>query len=224
MPALLWSWLVLAGPGPVPDGAFNGAPNFPWPTRQSFFPFTFRCRSSPSFQMSNASTLRPVLRSLLAGSLFAGRVQARIVGKSVPEFRTTADTVVHVGDTLRLGRGTLATGEFQYVYVPANVFTGSPQVNFSSPLSNLTLRVKDLRFQQSKNDGNKTVAVVKANILNGCVDFDAAESAGELVPANTRRAAVSAAAVPASAAPVQSTADELLKLKKRYDQKVLTKA
>ena len=68
------------------------------------------------------------------------------------------------------------------------------------------------------------MAVVKANILNGCVDFDAAESAGELVPANTRRAAVSAAAVPASAAPVQSAADELLKLKKRYDQKVLTKA
>ena len=174
--------------------------------------------------MSNASTLRPVLSSLLAGSLFASPVQARIVGKSVPEFRTTAGIVVHVGDTLRLGRGTRATGEFQYVYVPANVFTGSPQVNFSSPLSNLTLRVKDLRFQQSKNDGNKTVAVVKANILNGCVDFDAAESAGELVPANTRRAAVSAAAVPASAAPVQSAADELLKLKKRYDQKVLTKA
>ena len=76
--------------------------------------------------MSNASTLRPVLRSLPAGNLFAGQVQARIVGKSVPEFKTTAGTVVHVGDTLRLGRGTRATGEFQYVYVPANVFTGSP--------------------------------------------------------------------------------------------------
>ena len=161
---------------------------------------------------------------LLAGSLFAGRVQARIVGKSVPEFRTTAGTLVHVGDTLRLGRGTLATGEFQYVYVPANVFTGSPQINFSSPMSNLTARVENLRFQQSKNEGNKTAAVVKANILNGCVDLDAAKSAGEIVPANPRRAAVSAAAGPASTAPPLSTADELLKLKKLYDQKVLTKA
>ena len=139
---------ALAGPGPVPDRAFNGAPGAHSPTRQSFFPFTFRCRSSPCFHVTTFSTLRPVLLSLLlAGSLFAGRVQARIVGKSVPEFRTTAGTLVHVSDTLRLGRGTRATGEFQYVYVPANVFTGSPQVNFSSPLSNLTLRINDLRFQ-----------------------------------------------------------------------------
>ena len=167
--------------------------------------------------MSISSTLRPVLRSLPAGNLFAGQVQARIVGKSVPKFKTTAGTIVHVSDMLRLGRGTLATGEFQYVYVPANVFTVSPQVNFSSRMSNLTVRVKDLRFQQSKNNGNKTAAVVKANTLNGCVDFDAAKSAGEIVPANPRRAAVSAAAGPANTAPPLSTADELLKLKKRYD-------
>lgn len=174
--------------------------------------------------MSTFSALRPVLLSLLAGSLFAGPVQAQIVGKSVPEFKTTAGTVVHVGDTLRLGRGTLATGEFQYVYVPANVFTGSKQINFSSQMSNLTVRVKDLRFQQSKNYGNKTVAVVKANTLNGCVDLDAAESAGELITTNTRRAAISAAVAPASTAAPLSTADELSKLKKLYDQKVLTKA
>ena len=62
--------------------------------------------------MTNFSTLRPVLLSLPAGNLFAGQVQARIVGKSVPEFRTTAGTAVHVGDTLRLGRSTLATGKF----------------------------------------------------------------------------------------------------------------
>ena len=104
--------LVLAGPDPVPDRVFNGAPNFPWPTHQSFFPFTFRCWSSPSFQMSVSSTLRPVLRSSLAGSLLAGRVQGQIVGKAVPEFRTTAGTFMHVGDTLRLGRSTLATGKF----------------------------------------------------------------------------------------------------------------
>ncbi len=177
--------------------------------------------------MNNFSTLRPVLLALLAGSLSAGRVQAQIVGKSVPEFKTAAGTVVHVGDTLRLGRGTLATGEFQYVYVPANVFTGSPQINFSSQMSNLSVRVKDLRFQQSKNYGNKTVAVVKANTLNGCVDLDAAESAGELITANTRRAAVSATVPVPTAAPAGaalSTADELLKLKKLYDQKILTKA
>ena len=157
--------------------------------------------------------------------LVSASVQAQIVGKSVPEYKTAAGTVFHIGDTLHLGRGTLATGEFQYVYVPANVFTGSKQINFSSQMSNLTVRVKDLRFQQSKNYGNKTLAVIKANMLNGCVDLDAAESAGEIITANTRRAAVSAAGQASSGAGVQlSTADELLKLKKLYDQKILTKA
>ena len=62
--------------------------------------------------MTIFSTFRPVLLSSLAGSLFAGRVQGQIVGKAVPEFRTTAGTFVHVDDTLRLGRSTLATGKF----------------------------------------------------------------------------------------------------------------
>ena len=147
----------------------------------------------------------------------------RVGGKSVPTFTTTAGTLVHIGDTLRLGRGTLPTGEFQFIYVPDNVFTGSKQVNFSSQLNNLTVRVKDLRFQHSKLYGDKTVAVIKATTLNGCVDLNAAEEAGEISTAHTRRAAVSAAA-PALTPPASSTADELLKLKRLYDQKVLTKA
>lgn len=106
---------VLAGPGPVLDRAFNGAPILPLPARYSFFSFTFRCRNSPSFQITIFSTLWPALLLLLAGSLFASRVQAQIVGKSMSEFRTTAGTLVHVGNTLRLGRGTRTTGEFQYV-------------------------------------------------------------------------------------------------------------
>ena len=84
------------------------------------------------------------------------------------------------------------------------------------------MRVKDLRVQHSKLYGDKTVAVVKANTLNGCVDLNAAEEAGEIITAHTRRAAVSAAAP--SPLPPPSMADELLKLKKLYDQKVLTKA
>jgi hypothetical protein len=157
----------------------------------------------------------------LANLALPGAAHAQIVGKSVPLFTTTAGTLVHVGDTLHLGRGTLPTGEFQFVYVPANVFTGSKQVNFSSQLNNLTVRVKDLRFQHSKLYGDKTVAVVKANTFNGCVDLNAAEEAGEIITAHTQRAAVSAAAPPAL--PPPSMADELLKLKKLYDQKVLTK-
>ena len=161
---------------------------------------------------------------LVATYLLSTTVQAQIVGKSVPTFTTSAGTVVHAGDTLRLGRGSLPSGEFQYVFVPDNVFTGNQRVNFASSMSNLSVRVKDLRFQHSTNFGDKTVAVIRANTINGCVDLNAAEDAGEIITANTRRAAVSAAASAASAAPALSTADELAKLKKLYDQKVLTKA
>jgi hypothetical protein len=168
--------------------------------------------------------MKRFLPSLVAACLWSGPSQAQITGKSVPEFKTTAGTVVHVGDTLRLGRGALPSGEFQYVFVPDNVFTGSKRLNFTSQMSNLSVRVKDLRFQHSANFGDKTVAVIRANTLNGCVDLNAAEDAGEIITVNTRRAAISAAAGPASATPVRSTADELLKLKQLYDQKVLTKA
>lgn len=161
---------------------------------------------------------------LVAAYLLSTPAQAQIVGKSVPAFTTSAGTVVHAGDTLRLGRGSLPSGEFQYVFVPDNVFTGNQRVNFASSMSNLSVRVKDLRFQHSANYGDKTVAVIRANTINGCVDLNAAEDAGEIITAHTRRAAVSAAAGPASAAPALSTADELAKLKKLYDQKVLTKA
>ena len=175
--------------------------------------------------------MKPVYRWLLAGScllapaLLATPAQGQIIGKSVSTFITAAGTLVRPGDTLRLGRGTLPNGEFQYVFVRVeteNMFTGSKRQNFTSQLSNLWVRVKDLRVQRSRDYGDKTVAVVKANTLNGCVDLNAAEASGEIITANTRRAAVSAAA-PASAAPLPSTADELLKLKQLYDQKALTK-
>ena len=162
------------------------------------------------------------LVALLLHLAWPQTARAQIVGKSVPAFATAAGTLIHPGDTLHLGRGTLPNGDFQYVFVPDNVFTGSKQQNFTSQLSNLWVRVKDIRVQRSRNFGEKTVAVVKANTLNGCVDLNAAEAAGEIITAHTRTAAVSAAAhtrtaavsaaAPASAAPPLSTADELLKL------------
>ncbi|GAB3636723.1 hypothetical protein GCM10027422_23130 [Hymenobacter arcticus] len=161
--------------------------------------------------------------SLFISLLLASPIQAQIIGKSVPDFKTSAGTLVHVGDTLHLGRGTLPDGSFQYVYVPDNVFTGSKQQNFTSQMTNLSVRVKDIRLQRTRNFGDKTVAVIKANTINGCVDLNAAEAAGEIITANTRRATVSVAA-PVSETPSLSTADELLKLKKLYDNKVLTKA
>ena len=84
--------------------------------------------------------------------------------------------------------------------------------------------VKDLRSQRFTNFGDQTLAVIRANTLNGCVDRNPAEDAGGISNAHTRRAAVSAAAGAASATPVLRTAGEWSKLKQLYDQKVPTKA
>lgn len=168
--------------------------------------------------------MKRFLSILSVGLLLAGSTQAQIIGKSVTEFTTSAGTVVHAGDTLRLGRGSSLNGEFQYIYVPSNVFTGSKQQNFNSSMNGLFVRVKDIRLVRSQNFGDKTVAVIKANTYNGCVDLNGAEASGEIITANTRKAAVSAATASAAAGPALSTADELTKLKKLYDQKILTKA
>jgi len=104
--------------------------------------------------------------------------------------------------------------------VPANLFTGRHEQPFTSRLSGLSLRVKDGRVPHDRTSGDKTVAVVQTAHRNGCVDLNAAEAAGEIVPARPR-AAVSAAA-PTGAAPPLSTADERRKLQQLYDQKILT--
>lgn len=162
--------------------------------------------------------------AVLALSLSAAPLasQAQIFGKPVPSFTTKAGTTVQKGDTLQLGRGTLPTGNFQFIYVPANMLTGSGQENFSSQMNGLFVVVKEVRLQESKKYGNKTVAVVRANMLNACVDLNGAEASGEIVTANTRQSAVSAAGNNNAGGTV-SVADEMAKLKKLYDQKVLTK-
>ena len=63
----------------------------------------------------------------LLGLAWPQLTQAQIVGKSVPVFTPAAGTLIRPGDTLNLGRGTLPNGDFQYVFVPDNVFTGRKQ-------------------------------------------------------------------------------------------------
>lgn len=160
---------------------------------------------------------------LLAGAfLVAGAAQAQIIGISVPEFKTAGGTLVHIGDTLHLGRGTSPNGEFQYVYVPENMFTGGKQTNFNAQMGNLSVRVKDIRVQHSRSFGDKTVAVIKATTMNGCIDLNQAERSGEIITPNTPATAPVAGI--ASVGGTSSTADEIIKLRKLYDQKVLTKA
>ena len=170
------------------------------------------------------------MKTLLLFSLLAlvcwQPATAQILGKSQPSFTTAAGTVVHVGDTLHLGNGSVPGGGFAFVYVPRNVFTGSAQENFTAQMKQMSVRVKDVRLTHSPDFGDKTVAVFKSTTFNGCVDLDAAEAAGEIVTARNHGRPLGSSPTAGSAGPAAggSMADELGKLRKLLDQKVLTKA
>lgn len=150
----------------------------------------------------------------------ASFAQAQISGKSVSSFTTQSGTVLHVGDTVRVGRGSGTNGSFKYIFIPSNVFTGSPQKFFTSNFTGSTARINDLKATNSSTYGTQTVAVIKGEgLLSGCIVINPAEDAGELRTKPVQRS------VAASAAPVSANVtDELIKLKQLLDAKVLTPA
>ena len=142
---------------------------------------------------------------LLLTLLFPVFAFAQMPGKSVNEFKSLKGTVLHPGDTIRLARGSNPNGSFVYAYMPAKAI-GSPRVYFNTSWANGKAIVKELRYQELKKTGDhRTIAIVKTNTVNGLIEIDAAEDAGEIITANNRPKEVTNSQ--------GSIADELLKLK-----------
>ena len=155
---------------------------------------------------------------MLAGISLA---QAQIVGKSVPSFTTQGGTVLHKGDTVRIGRGSGTNGSLRYIFIPSNVFTGTPQKFFTSNLAGSAALIKDLKTTDSGTYGIQTVAVIKGEgLLSGCIVINPAEEAGEIRTKSAQRLVATAAAPTSSG----SVTDELLKLKQLLDAKLITPA
>lgn len=165
-----------------------------------------------------------LLGVILLASVAPASVQAQIQGKSVNVFTTDAGKVLHVGDTIRIGRGSNADGTFKYIFIPSNVFTGTPQKFFTSEFAGSYARIKDLKATNSSTYGIQTVAVIKGEgMLSGCIILNSAENVGELRTKPAQRQAVAAALIAASPA-TASVTDELLKLKQLLDAKAITPA
>jgi hypothetical protein len=148
-------------------------------------------------------------------------VQAQIAGKSVLEYTTKMGTAFHKGDTIFFAMGTTDGGAYRYAYVPANFLLSTPESHYGSAFNNNRLVIKDIRVQAAnKRMAPRTVAVVSPGGINGCVDLESAESAGEITTKNNRKSAAPVAAQ----APASSVADELVKLKGLLDSGVITKA
>lgn len=158
----------------------------------------------------------------LTGLFFSSSiVQAQISGKSILSFTTQSGAILHKGDTVRIGRGSDANGSFRYIFIPSNIFTGTPQKFFTSNFAGSAVLIKDLKTTDSGAYGIQTVAVIKGEgLLSGCIIINPAEEAGELRTKSARRPAAT------TTAPVTSTnvTDELIKLKQLLDAKVLTPA
>lgn len=160
---------------------------------------------------------------VLIGLFFTSSiVQAQISGKSVLSFTTQSGTILHKGDTVRIGRGSDANGSFRYIFIPSNVFTGTPQKFFTSNFAGSVALIKDLKTTDSGTYGIQTIAVIKGEgLLSGCIVINPAEEAGELRTKSAQRLVATAVANPASS---NSVTDELLKLKQLLDAKLITPA
>jgi len=157
--------------------------------------------------------MKPLLALSLTFLSFSGTAQ--IPGKSIAEYVTKQGTTFRKGDTLQLGLGTDIGGRFKYASVPPNLFVGTGTMPFNANYANQRMIIKDIRVQNmNKHMAPRTVAVVSSGGLNGSVDVDAAEEAGEIKTAANRSRAV----VPSTG----GVADELLKLKKLLDANVIT--
>jgi hypothetical protein len=155
-----------------------------------------------------------LLAVLLLGLSLSANAQ-QTLGKSIPEYTTKLGTTIHVGDTLRFGRGQREDGGFKYAIIPPNILTAE-----GSPLpvswSNKKAVVKDIKDLTSKKGLNRIILVVfKAGVYNARLDADAAEDSGELVTKfNQKKATPTSGGV----------ADELIKLKSLLDAGTITQA
>jgi hypothetical protein len=141
--------------------------------------------------------------------LFASSLtMAQIPGRSIKQYTTRMGTVVHVGDTLQLGRGHRNDGSFTYASIPML----GDEKGLPAAYSGRRVVVKDLREIPYKT-GPQVTTVFKAGLYNAKIDLDSSEEMGEvLTQANKQKATPTSGGV----------ADELLKLKQLLDAGAIT--
>jgi len=122
----------------------------------------------------------------------------------------------HKGDTLKVGLGSDPNGDFKFIYQPANDLLGTDQVNFPKMYASTRLIVKYFKEWESHKFGLKQFTVVGFPSRNGVVELEAAIEAGEIIVPNFKPKQL-------NQVPQFSVADELTKLKRLFDDGVLTK-
>lgn len=120
------------------------------------------------------------------------------------------------GMEIRLGMGSnVATKGFNFIYTSPMSIAG--QIFLPSSWAGLKMTVKNIKEYGLKKTGKKFYLVLGGgNIVNYWCEIESALNTGEVIDPNMKKPA------PTGTAPT-SVADELAKLKKLYDDGVLTK-
>lgn len=139
------------------------------------------------------------------------------------EYTASNGITYHVGDTLKLGRGSDPQGNFRYVviggwasWLPRNSSKGAEQDNMGRAFTGTAAVIRKMRTETRKKVDRQVFVVGMSAISNCDIYIEDALATGEVVGGKkTETVAV--------AAPVASSADELAKYKKLLDQGAITK-
>lgn len=141
------------------------------------------------------------------------------------EYTASNGITYHVGDTLRLGRGSDPQGNFRYVvmggwasWLPTNTSKGAEQNNMGRAFTGTAAVIKKMRKETRKKVDRQVFVVGMSAVSNCDLYVEDALATGELVGA--KKTEIVAAVAPAAASP----ADELTKYKKLLDQGAISKA
>ena len=140
--------------------------------------------------------------------------------QSMTEFKAPNGKTYHVGDTIKVGMGSMPDGNFKYIRVtPPPFFPPRPNGNNFSAKKDLALStavIRKIKTTSQMSGSDKVMFTVKAGGI-GTHDIWIVEAiaACEVTPCNS---------TPPGAVSHTSVADEILKLKKLLDSGAITKA
>ena len=130
---------------------------------------------------------------------------------------------VKVGDTIYLGTGSDRKGDFVSIYQPPNVWAGIGETSLPRDYAGKFVIIKHFKTGEDKRTGKKSVGVANPwGGFNFIIDFEQGVRLKEIISINRHSfEKKEQATVVVNNKP--SVADELSKLKKLYDDGVLTK-
>jgi hypothetical protein len=151
--------------------------------------------------------------------------QSQIAGiKSKNAIKVFDSIDVNIGDTIYLGSGSDRKGDFVSIYQPPNYWIGVRETSLPRDYSGKYVIIKFFKNQSNKRTGDKRVAIINpSGGLNFIVDIEGGVRNQEILGLNQRSFVKKAEPTVIIQQPPQSLADEVAKLKKLYDDGVLSK-